>query len=229
MPMPVLTTAEVRSLVLEGLNLSKGVAYGTFDNSPLYKIEFINDCIFQADIEVCKCIARAPGHPRRDEYGLDLPTISTPGVRVLISGSNHHFGEPVSFYITRNDDVVVVGKPAPAQKISNWLLDVAGHGGNDCVDGYYDYTDNHLIFTGKSILVRVLSVNPHVVSPPDASLYSPFENKITVYKIAMAELLKKDPTRAGDAAQFRDDADKELMMIMGGDITASVERYGQSR
>lgn len=229
MPMPVLSTSEVRSMVLEGLNLSKNAAYGTFDNSPLYKIEFINDCIFQADIEVCKCIARAAGHPRRDEYGLDLPVINTPGVRVLISNSNHHFGEPVSFYITRNDDVVVVGKPAPAQKITEWSLDIAGYGGNDCVDGYYDYTDNHLIFTGKSILVRVLNVNPHVVSPPDASLYAPFENKITVYNIAMSLLLKKDPVRKADAVEFRTDADKELAMIMGSDISASVERYGQVR
>ena len=227
MPMPILTALEVKTMVMEGLNLSKGVTYGTFDNSPLYKDDYIDDCIMQADIEVCKCIAVAPGHPRRGEYGLDLAAISTPGVRVLISGTNHHFGEPVSFYITRNDDVVVVGKPAPAQKISEWFIDIPGHGGNDCVDGYYDYTDNHLIFTGKSILVRVLQVAPHTVA--DTNLYAPFENKLTVYNIAMSLLMMKDPTRKDDASMYRGEADKELAMIMGSDIAPTVQKYGQAR
>ena len=227
MPMPVLTKAEVRSMVLEALNLSKGVAYGTFDNSPLYKTEFIDDCIFQADIDVCKCIAAAPGHSRREEYGVDLSSISTPGVRVLLTDTREHFGEPVSFYITRNDDVVVVGKTAPATKITEWFIDIPGHGGNDCVDGYYDCTDNILIFTGKSIVVRVLRIAAH--TPSDTNLFSPFENKITVFRIAMSLLLQKDPARKQDAVDFRTDADKDLAMIMGTDIAPTVEKYHGAR
>jgi len=228
MPQPVLTTAEVKAMVMEQLNVSK-VAYGTFDGSPLWKDDFIDDCIFQGDIDVVKCISRAPGHPRRDEYGLDLSVINTPGVRVLLSGSNHHFGEPVSVYITRNDDLVVEGKTAPAQKITEWLLDKASYGGDDCVDGYYSCKDSHFIFSGKTALVRVLQVAPHTLS--DTGLYAPFENKITVYRLAMAELLKKDPGRKQDAADFRTDADKDLAMIMGVDakMTPSIEAYNQSR
>ena len=229
MPQPTLTKAEVRSMVLEGLNLSKGVAYGTFDNSPLFKTEFIDDHIFQADIEVVKAISRSPGHPRRNEYALTLSTISTPGVRVPLRDTHHHLGEVISVDITRNDAKVVVGKTAPAAKITEWLVDKASYGGDDCVDGYYDITDNDLIFTGASAVVRALNIAPHTGA--DTNLFAPFEYKITVYRLTMAELLKKDPGMQAMASEFLNAGYNDLLAIVGGDakLIPSITGYQQSR
>lgn len=227
MPQPVLTKAEVRSMVLEGLNLSKGVAYGTFDNSPLYKTEFIDDAIFQGDIKVVEAIMRSPGHPRRNEYALTLATISTPGVRVPLRDTHHHMGEAISVDITRNDAKVVVGSPAPANKITSWLLDKPSYGGDDCIDGYYDISDNDFIFTGLSAVVRVLNVSPH--TPADTNLFAPFENKVTVYHYAMAQLLAKDPAMSEKAAEYANRAASELQAIVSGMIMPSGEAYQQAR
>lgn len=229
MAMPVLTTASVRALVLEGVNLSKGVAYGTHDGSPLFKPEFIDDCIFQADLEVVKHICRAPGHPRRNEYSVALAPISTPGVRVSLRDTREHLGEVVAVDITRNDAQVVVGKPAPAVKITEWLLDKASYGGDDCVDGYYDTVDNDFIFTGQTATVRVLNVAAHVVSPPDTNLYSPHEYKLTVFHVAMREILKKDPAMSSKAAEYGVEAANDLAEILGKSIMPSVEMYQQTR
>ncbi len=229
MPQPVLTKAEVRSMVLEGLNLSKGVAYGTFDNSPLFKTEFIDDQIFQADIEVVKAITRSPGHPRRNEYALTFSTISTPGVRVPLRDTHHHLGEVISVDITRNDAKVVVGKLAPAWKITEWLIDKASYGGDDCVDGYYDIANNDFIFTGTSASVRALNIAPHTGA--DTNLYAPFEYKITVYRLAMGELLKKDPGMQQLASEFLSSGYNDLLAIVGGDanLVPTISAYQQTR
>ncbi len=229
MPQPVLTRAELRNMVYEGLNVSKGVAYGTHDGSPLFKTEFIDDHIFQADIEVVKAISRSPGHPRRNEYALTLSTISTPGVRVPLRDTHHHLGEVISVDITRNDAKVVVGKTAPAAKITEWLIDKASYGGDDCVDGYYDVTDNDFIFTGLSAVVRALNIAPH--SGVDTNLYAPFEYKITVYRLALGELLRKDPGMSQLATEFLTAGYNDLLVIVGGDakLIPSITSYQQAR
>lgn len=229
MAMPVLTTAAVRAMVLEGMNLSKGVAYGTHDGSPLFKPEFVDDNIFQADIEVVKAICRTPGHPRRNEYSVALSSIATPGVRVPLRNTHEHFGEVVAVDITRNDAQVVIGKPAPAVKISEWSLNKASFGGDDCVDGYYDTVDNDFIFTGQSATVRVLNIAAHVVSPPDANLFAPHEYKLAVYHVAMREICSKDPAMAANYEKYAGLADRDLSEIMGKTIQPSVEAYQQSR
>lgn len=228
MPQPVLTRDEVENMVLEGLNISK-TTYGTHDGSPLFKIEFVQEILFQADIEVVKYIARTPGHPRRNEYAAALASIATPGVRVPLRDTHHHLGEVVSVDIVRNDDKVVVGKPAPAAKITEWLIDKASYGGDDCVDGYYDIVNDDFIFTGKTATVRVLNIAPHVLSPPDTNLYSPFEYKMTVYHVAMRELLKKDPAMASKAAEYGVEAANDLAEIMGKGIAPNVEEYQKAR
>lgn len=228
MPQPVLTRLEVENMVLEGLNVSKAT-YGTHDGSPLFKIEFIREIVFQADIEVVKAIARTPGHPRRNEYSAALATIATPGVRVPLRDTHQHFGEVVAVDITRNDDKVVTGKPAPAIKITEWLIDKASYGADDCVDGYYDIVDNDFIFTGKTAVVRVLNIIPHVLSPLDTNLFSPFEYKIVVFHVAMRELFRKDPAMADMAAQYGVDAANDLAEIVGKSIDPSVEGYQKSR
>jgi hypothetical protein len=215
MAMPVLTRDEVEDMVMEALNVSK-VTYGTHDGSPLYKNENIREHIFQADLDVVKAITRSPGHPRRDEYSTGF-SIATPGVVVRLSDTNHHVGEVIYVSITRNDAKVVTGKTAPAQKITEWLIDKASYGGDDCVDGYYDVTDNNFIFTGLSAAVRALNVAPHILNPPDTNLYSPFEYKLTVFRLAMKELLKKDPEMATQYNQYAEDADKDMMVILGND------------
>jgi hypothetical protein len=229
MAMPVLTTADVRAMVLEGINLSKGAAYGTHDGSPLYKPEFVNDCIFQADIEVVKWICRTPGHPRRNEYSAALATITTPGVRVPLRDTHAHFGEVVAVDIVRNDAKVVVGKTAPAAKITEWLLDKASYGGDDCIDGYYDVVDNDFIYTGDDAIVRVLNIPAHVVSPPDANLFAPHEYKMAVFHVAMRELLRKDPGMSAKAAEYGVEAANDMSEIMGKSIMPSVEGYQQAR
>lgn len=229
MPQPVLSKAEVRSMVLEGLNLSKGAAYGTFDNSPLFKTEFIDDQIFQSDIEVVKAITRSPGHPRRNEYALIFPTISTPGVRVPLRDTNHHLGEVISVDITRNDAKIVVGKLAPSWKITEWLVDKASYGGDDCVDGYYDVNDNDFIFTGASAVVRALNIAPHTSA--DVNLYAPFEYKLTVYRLAIGELLRKDPGMSALSTDFLNAGYNDLLAIVGGDskLVPAITSYQQAR
>jgi len=227
MAMPVLTRAEVEGMVLEALNISK-TTYGTHDGSPLFKIEFVRECIFQADLDVVKAITRSPGHPRRDEYSFSI-AVATPGVVVRLSDTNNHVGEVIYVNITRNDAKVVVGKTAPAQKITEWLIDKASYGGDDCVDGYYDVTDNNFIFTGLSASVRALNVAVHTLA--DTNLYAPFEYKETVFRLAMKELLKKDPEAKLQAAEYAGDAANDLMVIMGGDskMTPSVQQFHGSR
>ncbi len=217
MAMPVLLFSDVEDMVFEALNVSK-TTYGTHDGSPLYKPENIRAMIFQADIEVVKAITRSPGHPRRDEYSVSF-SIATPGVVVRLSDTNHHVGAVTYVIITRNDAKVVVGKPAPAQKITEWLVDKASYGGDDCVDGYYDATDNKFIFTGLSASVRALNVAPHVLEPPDTNLYSRFEYKWTVFRLAMKELIKKDPEMRTQYEQYATDADRDIGMIMGTDAS----------
>lgn len=223
MAMPILTRSEVEAMVLEALNISK-TTYGTHDGSPLHKIQMVREMIFQADLDVVKAITRSPGHPRRDEYSIGF-AIATPGVVVRLSDTNHHVGEVIYVSITRNDAKVVTGKPAPAQKITEWLLDKASYGEDDCIDGYYDVTDNNFIFSGLSSSVRALNVAIHSVEPPDANLYSPFEYKLTVFRLAMMELLKKDPEMASQAGEYAASAANDIAMIMGTDarMTPSVQ------
>lgn len=228
MAMPILSRAEVENMVLESLNISK-TTYGTHDGSPLYKPEFVREMIFQADLQVVKAICRTPGHPRRNEYSTALTAISTPGVRVPLRDTREHFGEVVAVDITRADARVVVGKPAPAVKITEWLLDKSSHGGDDCVDGYYDITDNDFIFTGTSAVVRALTVPVHVLTPPDTNLYSPFEYKITVYHGAMVELLGKDPAMKDEVSKYAAAWSAEIAEIVGKSIEPSVEGYQKVR
>lgn len=210
--MPLLTTAEVLNLVFEQLNVAK-TTYGTFDGSPLYKLDGIKDTVMLGDIEVVKTIIRTPGHPRRPEFQFVTSAILTPGVNVPIRDTFEHAGELLRVMITRQDDVVVVGKTVPSSKISQWLLDKSSYGGDDIVDGYYDYTNDLLIFTGKSATLTLTNVGEHTTA--DVNLFSPSEYKMAIVHYACKELLRRDPAKTAEQALHESAWGQEMQLLTG--------------
>lgn len=224
--MGTIPLSTVKGVVLETLNLSKNVAYGSFDGSPLYKDEFINQVIFNADVSVLNAIMASPGHPRRQQYTL-FQTLTVEGIITQLSGAFANRGQ-LFVEIVRNDAVVVVGKPAPAAKIADWVNNKDDYGDSDCVDGYYNLDDGNLIFSGDLCNVLVLNTADH--TPADTSLFAPPEYIPTIERMAVGELLMKDPAKRDMGADYLRAAAADIQLIMGGStFVPPFEAYQQSR
>lgn len=226
--MGTLTLDEVRAIVYETLNLSKNVAYGTFDNSPLYKVEYIRDLIFDADDSVVSAICQTVGHPRRSEYTYQQG-LGPEGVVFQLSTVNDAANRGVlNVDITRADLSIVPGIPAPAEKIGEWVRNKSSYGGSDCTDGYYNIQDGQFIFSGGGATLTLLNVADHTSA--DTNLFSPPEYKNTIVKMALGDLFGKDPAKRDLGARYYQEAMDDIKMIMANvDFVPAFTQHEQER
>lgn len=184
MPVTAIDFTTLKNKAMAMINVST-TAYGTYDLDPGFFEAFIDDAIYDADLEIRKAIVANPKHPQRTGY---LTTaVVTDGA--LLPAAPGDLG-PIEITTTAGD--VRTDRQVDIGDIEAWKKDTAHvlYGSLDDIEGHFAIQGQRIRFIGQTCTVtlpgQLVRGSAHVIT-------SPIEYINTALALSVGSVLMKDP------------------------------------
>ncbi len=158
--------------------------YGVHNGNPSFFDTFINDAIYDADVDVQTAIVQNPKHSQRPGY---LTTVTVTDGALLPAA----IGDIGPIEVTTTAGAIRTDRKVSIGDLELWKADSTHvqFGALDDVEGHFALAGDRIHFIGTLCTITI----PRIVRGAASVLYAPMEYLNTVLALAVAKVLLKDP------------------------------------